>query len=216
MVCYLNFLVCKFVPVNFVYVMADLPTGFKLKDDSKVSQNLFNSSNLKQEHLLESNGETPNGRLSESKDLSNTPMLKTHDDLKLRENISNSEMDSCVLPSDINGTCVNSLSDTDLSDFICEDDDDDEDHLGNIDNGNNNDSKEFRLNGSWKNETRNKSSETDKLASHQQQEKIYELSEMFEDADDDCSESNNWSKITNGKVEEKRNSKSKEPYKLVN
>lgn len=189
--------------------MSVFPTGFKLKDD-KLSQNLFNNSDPKQ-------GETRNERPNENRDLVNTPMTKNQDDLKLRENISNSEMNSCVLPNDMNGSCVNTLSDTDLSDFICEDDDDDEDPVETIDNGNNNDSKAYRLNGSWKNETKVKSGEIDKLSSQQQQEKIYELSEMFEDDgnDDDCSESNNWKEISNGKVEDK-NSKSKEPYKLVN
>ncbi|XP_034248697.1 PR domain zinc finger protein 15-like isoform X2 [Thrips palmi] len=175
------------------------------KTDNKLSQNLFNNSDSKQAHLLESNKVERDDRLCESKNLVNTSMIKIQDDLKLQENISNNEINSCLLPSD-----MNSLSDTDLSDFICEDDDD-EDPLDNIENGNNNDNKGYRLNGSWKNETKCKTGETDKLSTQQQHEKIYELSEMFEDPDDP--ESDNWNKISNGKVEEKRNSKSKEPYK---
>lgn len=189
--------------------------GFKLKEDNKLSQTLFNNSDSKEPHTLEPARETRNERLCESKDLANTSMIKNQDNLKLRENqLSNSDVNSCVLSSNMNGACVNSLSDTDLSDFICEDDDDD-DPVENTENGNNNDSKGFRLNGSWKNEPKVKCGDTDKMSTQQQQEKIYELSEMFEDAadDDECSESNSWNKISDEKVEEKKNLKSKEPYK---
>lgn len=124
---------------------------------------------------------------------------------KLKDALCNSDLNCPVLVNDTNGSNANSLSVTDLQDFICNDGSDN----GVPENVHSGDSggKDIKVNGPWRNQYKSKSEELLKPTSVPQ-EKLYELNDMFVETENegDCAGSNGW---TVDKVEDKDQGKKK-------
>ncbi|KAJ1527846.1 hypothetical protein ONE63_007786 [Megalurothrips usitatus] len=171
--------------------------GFKTKSDDKLIQN----SGLKNTQLLEPSRQNESERCSviENRVPEIVTLSKRHDVLKLRDdNGCNNELGCNVLSTNVNG--VASISDSDINDFIYDDNTEDENVITTIDSGNNPGGEEFNANGAWKSQEKSRNDESSKIL-NEQDSKFYELREMFVDADIDegCTGSNTDEKIKTSK-----------------
>ncbi|KAK3909437.1 Zinc finger protein 782 [Frankliniella fusca] len=165
-------------------------TGFKMKDENKLNQSSFGSQ--EQSSRLESVQEMSSERcFEEGKILSKFSPVKL-ENLKPNGHVNSSDLHD--LSNNLNTTCINSLSESDMNNFMCDDTEEDDapDPVGG-----HSETKELRVNGSWKNldEMKPKRRSCRKTIT-EQQPKVYDLHEMYVDdeneSEEDLGEDSDW------------------------